>query len=194
MSETVTWVTQQLAAAGFTALPSLRTGEYFETTGFAVEASSTPDAARVTVTARFTGQHKYDQWGEAQAFANKLMDVLERLGTGFEEIEGREPNCAFDAYPPKRPAGSEEKTPVRDEAPALRLVTDDTCTATLQGWPIEVVDECVREAGHYNEADPESWHQAEPESGGSRRRWSDSASGATPHRAGPVRPDEEPTP
>lgn len=108
MSETVTWVTQQLAAAGFTALPSLRPSEYFETTGFAVGPSSAPNAARVTVTARFTGQDKYDQWGEAQALANKLMDVLEPLGVGFEEIDGREPNCAFDAYPPERPAGSEE--------------------------------------------------------------------------------------
>jgi hypothetical protein len=100
MSETVTWVTQQLADAGFTALPSLRPGRYFETTGFAVEASNTPDAARVTVTARFTGQDGYEQWAEAQALAHKLMDVLEPLGVGFEEIEGREPNCAFDAYPP----------------------------------------------------------------------------------------------
>ncbi|MEU5596837.1 hypothetical protein [Streptomyces sp. NPDC020298] len=100
MIDAVAWVTQQLAAAGFTALPSLRPSEYFETTGFAVEASSVAGAARVTVTARFTGQDKYEQWGEAQALANKLMDVLEPLGVGFEEIEGREPNCAFDAYPP----------------------------------------------------------------------------------------------
>lgn len=100
MSEAVTWVTEQLAAAGYTALPSLRPGEYFETTGFAVAASGAPNAARVTVTARFTGQDKYEQWGEAQELANKLMDVLEPLGVGFEEIEGREPNCAFDAYPP----------------------------------------------------------------------------------------------
>ncbi|MET7457699.1 hypothetical protein ABZT03_38790 [Streptomyces sp. NPDC005574] len=100
MSEAAAWVTQQLAAAGFTALPSLRPGEYFKTTGFAVAASSAANAARVTVTARFTGQDKYEQWGEAQALANKLMDVLEPLGVGFEEIEGREPNCAFDAYPP----------------------------------------------------------------------------------------------
>lgn len=100
MSEAVTWVTQRLAAAGFTALPSLRPGAYFETTGFAVEASSAPNVARVTVTARYTGQDKYEHWGEAQALANKLMDVLEPLGVGFEEIEGQEPNCAFDAYPP----------------------------------------------------------------------------------------------
>lgn len=99
MSDAAAWVTQQLAAAGFTALPSLRPGEYFKTTGFAVEAS-TPGAARVTVTARFAGQNAYEQWGEAQALANKLMDVLEPLGVGFEEIDGREPNCAFDAYPP----------------------------------------------------------------------------------------------
>ena len=96
----VEWVTQQLTAAGYTPLPSLRPGEYFETTGFTVEASSAPGAARVTVTARFTGQGGYEQWGEAQDLANKLMDVLEPLGVGFEEVEGREPNCAFDAYPP----------------------------------------------------------------------------------------------
>jgi hypothetical protein len=100
MSSAAAWVTERLTAAGFTPLPSLTPGEYFVTTGFAVEASDTPDAARVTVTARFTGQDGYEQWGEAQAFANKLMDVLEPLGVGFEEIEGREPNCAFDAYPP----------------------------------------------------------------------------------------------
>jgi hypothetical protein len=100
MSDAVTWVTQRLAAAGFTALPSLHPGKYFETTGFAVEPSNVPGAARVTVTARFTGQDKYEQWGEAQTLANKLMDVLEPLGVGFEEVEDREPNCAFDAYPP----------------------------------------------------------------------------------------------
>ena len=100
MSDAAAWVTGQLAAAGFTPLPSLRPSEYFSTTGFAVEASSTPNAARVTVTARFTGQDAYEQWGEAQALANKLMDVLEPLGVGFEAIDGREPNCAFDAHPP----------------------------------------------------------------------------------------------
>jgi hypothetical protein len=108
MSSPVEWVTQQLATAGYTALPSLRPGEYFETTGFAVETASVPGAARVTVTARFTGQDAYEQLGEAQALANKLMDVLEPLGVGFEEIEGREPNCAFDAYPPERPVSGEE--------------------------------------------------------------------------------------
>ena len=112
MSDAATWVTQQLAAAGFTALPSLRPGEYFKTTGFAVEAGSTPGAARVTVTARYVGQDAYEQWGEANDLANKLMDVLEPLGVGFEEVEGREPNCAFDAYPPS--AGSVRP----DEEPA----------------------------------------------------------------------------
>lgn len=100
MSDAAAWVTGRLAAAGFTALPSLRPGEYFRTTGFAVEASTAPDAARVTVTARYTGQDADEQWGEANELANKLMDVLEPLGVGFEEIDGREPNCAFDAYPP----------------------------------------------------------------------------------------------
>lgn len=89
--------------------------------------------------------------------------------------------------------GSEEETPARDEAPALRLVTDNACTATLQGWPIEVVEECVREAGHYDEADPDSWHQTEPGPDGTRVTWADSTYGATPHHAGPVRPGEEPT-
>lgn len=111
MSSPVEWVTQRLTAAGFTPLSSLQPGDYFKTTGFAVAASSAPGAARVTVTARFTGQDGYDQWGEAQNLANKLMDVLEPLGVGFEEIDGREPNCAFDAYPPERPVSSEEKTP-----------------------------------------------------------------------------------
>jgi len=78
--------------------------------------------------------------------------------------------------------------------PALRLVGSGRCTATLQGWPIEVVDECVHEAGHYDEADPDSWHQAEPDPDDTSRKWSDTANGATPHRAGPARPDEEPTP
>lgn len=103
MSSAVEWVTHQLTAAGFTPLPSLRPSEYFSTTGFAVGASDNPGAARVEVTALYTGQDAYDQWGEAQNLANKLMDVLETLGVGFEEIEGREPNCAFDAYPPSVP-------------------------------------------------------------------------------------------
>jgi hypothetical protein len=77
--------------------------------------------------------------------------------------------------------------------PTLRLVNNGRCTATLQGWPIEVVDECVHESGHYDEADPDSWHQAEPDADGSRRKWSDAVKGATPHRAGPVRPGEETT-
>lgn len=110
MSTPAEWVTRQLTAAGFTPLPSLQPGDYFKTTGFAVAASDIPGAARVTVTARFTGQDKFDHWGEAQALANKLMDVLEPLGVGFEEIDGREPNCAFDAYPPERPVSSEEKS------------------------------------------------------------------------------------
>ena len=108
MSAAVEWVTQHLTAAGFTPLPSLRPGEYFKTTGFAVEASDDPDAARVTVTARYTGQDSDEHWGEAQALTDRLMDVLEPLGVGFEEIDGREPNCAFDAYPPERPVSSEE--------------------------------------------------------------------------------------
>jgi hypothetical protein len=100
MSEAVTWVTQQLTAAGFTPLPSLHPSEYFSVTGFAVEDRGDPDSARVTVTARFTGQDQYKQWGEARRLAGRLMDVLQPLGVGFEEIKGREPNCAFDAYPP----------------------------------------------------------------------------------------------
>jgi hypothetical protein len=82
---------------------------------------------------------------------------------------------------------------VSSSGPALRLVGRGRCTATLQGWPQEVVDECVHEAGHYDEADPDSWHQTEPDADGARRKWSDAAKGATPHRAGPVRPDEETT-
>lgn len=109
MSSPVEWVTQRLATAGYTALPSLRPGEYFKTTGFAVEAS-TQGAARVTVTARFTGQDTDEHWGEAWNLANKLMDVLEPLGVGFEEIDGREPNCAFDAYPPECPVSNKEQT------------------------------------------------------------------------------------
>jgi hypothetical protein len=91
-------------------------------------------------------------------------------------------------------AGSETPAPVND----------GRCRATLQGWPIEVVDECAREAGHYdasrepdlsgNEPDPGGWHQSAPDPDGNRTTWSDEANGATPHRAGSVRPDEEPTP
>lgn len=82
---------------------------------------------------------------------------------------------------------------VGSSKPTLRLVDSGRCTATLQGWPLEVVDECVHEAGHYDGADPDSWHQAEPNADGTRRKWSDAAKGATPHRASPVRPDEEPS-
>jgi hypothetical protein len=78
--------------------------------------------------------------------------------------------------------------------PAPGPADDGLCQATLQGWPIEIVDECAREAGHYNEADLDSWHQSASDEDGNRRTWSDSADGATPHRTGPMRPDEEPTP
>jgi hypothetical protein len=110
MSEAVTWVAQQLAAAGFTPLSSLHPSEYFSVTGFAVEDGGDPNAARVTVTAQFTGQDQYKQWGEARRLAGRLMDVLQPLGVGFEEIKGREPNCAFDAYPPDsdHPVSSEK--------------------------------------------------------------------------------------
>ena len=90
---------------------------------------------------------------------------------------------------------------VGSSAPSLSLVNGGRCTATLQGWPREVVDECAREAGHYDIArepdfsgdvpDPGGWHQSEPDPEGNRTTWSDEAKGATPHGAGRVRPDEE---
>ncbi|MDW6058206.1 hypothetical protein SAZ11_08910 [Streptomyces sp. FXJ1.4098] len=57
-------------------------------------------AARVAATTRYTGQDKYDHWGEADRLANRLMDALERHGASFEEIGGHEPNSVFNAYPP----------------------------------------------------------------------------------------------
>ncbi|MET8681988.1 hypothetical protein ABZW18_31530 [Streptomyces sp. NPDC004647] len=57
--------------------------------------------------AQFTGQDKYEHWGEAQALAYRLMRALEQRGAGLEEIDGHEPNCVFEVYPPI----TEEPTP-----------------------------------------------------------------------------------
>ena len=71
------------------------------------------------------------------------------------------------------------------------------CTATLP--PNR---HCSRTSGHYDEAatptfgkyggvtDPGGWHST---AGPAPGVWVDSADGATPHGAGVVRPDEEPT-
>lgn len=89
-----------LAAAGHEASPSPI--PYFTLTGFWVEPSTSYEgAARVTVTALFTGQDKYDHWNEACALANQLMDVLQAGGYGFEEETDREPNSVFHAFPPE---------------------------------------------------------------------------------------------
>lgn len=95
------WATAVLAAEGFTPLASLKPSEYFTVTGFIVEDANEPRAAKVTVTARSTGQQdKYDHWNDAQQLANRLMDALERQGATFEDIPGREPNCVFETYMP----------------------------------------------------------------------------------------------
>lgn len=93
------WVVGALASEGLTPVPrdALRG---LAATGFSVEDAGEPGAARVTVVAQYTGQDKYDQWGQAQRLANQVMDALERHGAGFEEIDGREPSCVFDVYPP----------------------------------------------------------------------------------------------
>ena len=83
--------------------------------------------------------------------------------------------------------------PYSEGEPAPGPAEDGLCQATLQGWPIEIVDECARDAGHYNEEDRDSWHQSAPDPEGNRTTWSDSTSGATPHHASPARPDEEPS-
>ncbi|MFF5019530.1 hypothetical protein [Streptomyces sp. NPDC001165] len=98
-SATVTWALSTLARQGLTPLGAEKARGFTET-GFIVEEADKPDAARVTVTARFTGQDKYDHWGESHKLANRLMGVLEENGAGFEEIEGHEPNCVFDVFPP----------------------------------------------------------------------------------------------
>jgi hypothetical protein len=119
------------------------------------------------------------------AFAHELAEqqraYAREVGVPLEDGDTVSAGDVIDLIDPQ--VGSAE--------PTLRLVESGRCTATLQGWPIEVVDECVHEAGHYDPADPDSWHQAEPDAAGNRTKWSDSANGATPHCA---TPDEEPAP
>lgn len=93
------WVSSTLASEGLAPLPSAQAGGFAET-GFTVEATDKTDAAKVTVTARFTGQDKYDHWNEARRLANQVMDVLEKRGAWFEEIDGQEPDCVFEVYVP----------------------------------------------------------------------------------------------
>lgn len=94
------WTADALAAEGMTPLPSLGPGQYFQTTGFFIENGAEPGTARVTVTAKFRGQDSYEHLAEAERLANHLMDILERHGATFEEIQDREPNCAFDVHTP----------------------------------------------------------------------------------------------
>lgn len=81
---------------------------------------------------------------------------------------------------------------------------DGLCHATI-AEPWEAERRCARKAGHYDETnepnfldsdnpEPGGWHQSAPNADGLRTTWADRADGATPHRVGPVRPDEEPTP
>lgn len=98
----VGWATAAFAREGLTPIPREELRR-MTVTGFSVEAASEHGAARVTVSARYAGQDKYVQWDEAQRLANRLMDVLEKHGAQFEEITAREPNCAFDAFPPTDP-------------------------------------------------------------------------------------------
>ncbi|MFJ1837823.1 hypothetical protein ACIOJ9_28635 [Streptomyces sp. NPDC088175] len=91
------WVSSTLTSEGLTPLPS---AQQFGKTGFIVEATDKTDAAKVTVTARYTGQDKYEHWNEARRLADQVMDVLWKNGAWFEEIEGHEPACVFEAYLP----------------------------------------------------------------------------------------------
>ncbi|MER7623932.1 hypothetical protein [Streptomyces sp. NPDC126503] len=87
-----------LAAAGYEA--AAEPIRYFESTGFFVEPSPVyNDAARVTVTAKFTSQDKYDQWNEARRLAYRLQNALIAAGYAFEDEDGVEPNCVFHAFP-----------------------------------------------------------------------------------------------
>jgi len=127
--------------------------------------------------------------GHAHELAEKLW--AEGASWGEQSAAGKAYRAAGDLIDPRVNSG------------ALALVDDGRCHATLQGWPDENLEECVREAGHYDlarkpdysgdEPDPGGWHQSEPGPDGTRTTWADWANGATPHGAGPVRPDEEPT-
>jgi hypothetical protein len=99
---------------------------------------------------------------------------------------------------------ADEAAPDTDSTtPESAPVDDGLCHATITS-PWEGERSCVHEAGHYDETnepdflgseqpDPGGWHQSAPDADGVRTTWSDRADDATPHRAGPVRPDEEPT-
>lgn len=95
-----TWVEEILTAAGHSPLPDGQPP--FTATGYTVSEGQQPGTAVVTVTARYTGQDKYEDWGTAWQLANRLMDELQRLGAGLEERAGQEPNCVFTVHPRAR--------------------------------------------------------------------------------------------
>lgn len=94
MSEVTEWVLSELASEGFAPLEGGDVSPFSQVSGFVVLEDQS-GAAQVKVSAAYRGQDKYEQWSEAQALANKLMDVLESSGEGFEEVQGSEPNVSF---------------------------------------------------------------------------------------------------
>lgn len=72
----------------------------FRSSGFTVEPGPEEDSVRITGVAKFTSQDKYDQWNEARIIAQKAVDVLERQGAGWGELDGREPNWVVDVFLP----------------------------------------------------------------------------------------------
>lgn len=72
----------------------------FKASGFTVQPGPEEDSVRITGVAKFTGQDKYDHWNEARTLAQKAVDVLERRGAGWGELDGQEPNWVVDVFLP----------------------------------------------------------------------------------------------
>ncbi|MEU3447237.1 hypothetical protein AB0H29_08400 [Streptomyces thermolilacinus] len=93
-----TWVESTLHSEGHVPLPAGHTR--FTDTGFTVGDGPQPGTATLTATAKFTGQDKYEHWGEAQTLAYRLLGVLTAAGAGWEDGPGREPDHVLTIYPP----------------------------------------------------------------------------------------------
>jgi len=99
MTDTVDRAISILRNASLTPLPT-DAARGFGTSGFTVEPGPEEGSVRVTGIAKFTGQDKYDHWNEARIIAQKAVDVLERQGAGWAELDGHEPNWAVDVFLP----------------------------------------------------------------------------------------------
>lgn len=139
-----------------------------------------------------------------QSAAEDERIVLAALATHAHELAERQRAYAKEAGMPLEDGPYVSLGDVIDlidphvgaELVTLAVTDNGLCRATLQGWPREVVVDCAREAGHYDETQepdfsgdepkPGGWHQSVPDEDGNRRTWADRSDGATPHSERPV--------